>query len=129
MPHRGMLRALRVLVHPVPRCLLECSLVVLELVRNTRLDRIIRLRSGEDSPDQREHVLDLVRRLPLVGTQHAQAHSTTVIVGDVGVVDLGLEADRGRLEGVVFGQGDVNLEVTTLGGMSVLLFMIWWESV
>jgi hypothetical protein len=30
------------------------------------------------------------------------------------MVDLGLEADSGRLEGVVFGESDVDLEVTAL---------------
>jgi hypothetical protein len=30
------------------------------------------------------------------------------------VIDFGLEADSGRLEGVVFGEGDVDLEVTAL---------------
>jgi hypothetical protein len=37
------------------------------------------------------------------------------------VVDLGFEADARRLEGVVFGKSDVELEVTALVGLLVLL--------
>jgi len=37
------------------------------------------------------------------------------------VVDLGFEADARRLEGVIFGKCDVDLEVAALGGVSVPL--------
>lgn len=108
------LRTLGVPIHPVFRILVKCRPVALELVRNTRLDRVIRLRRREDRPNQREHILDLVRRLPLVGTQHAQAHGATVVVRHIWVVDLGFEADARWLEGVVFGKGHVDLEVAAL---------------
>ena len=116
-----LLRTLGVPVHPISRVLVEGGSVALELVRNTRLDRVIRLRSGQDCPDQREHILDLVWRLPLVRTQHAQAHSAAVVVRHIRVVDLGFEADARRLEGVIFGKCDVDLEVAALGGVSVPL--------
>jgi hypothetical protein len=115
------LRTLGVPVHPVLRILVKGSSVALELVRNTRLDRVIRLRSSEDCPDQREHVLDLVWWLPLLRAQHTQAHGAAVVVRHIGVVDLGFEADARRLEGVVFGKSDVELEVTALVGLLVLL--------
>jgi len=109
-----LLRALGVPVHPVFGVLVKCGSVALKLVRNTRLDRVIRLRSSEDCPDQREHILDLVWRLPLLRAQHAQAHGAAVVVRHIGMVDLGFEADARRLEGVVFGEDDVELEVTAL---------------
>lgn len=115
------LRTLGVPVHPVFRILVKGRLVVLELVRNTRLDCVIRLRSREDCPDQRKHILDLVRRLPLVRTQHAQAHGASVVVRHIWVVDLGFEADARWLEGVVFGKSHVDLEVAALINLSVLL--------
>jgi len=117
----ALLRTLGVPVHPVFRILVESSSVALELVRNTRLDRVIRLGSSEDCPDQREHVLDLVWWLPLLRTQHTQAHCAAVVVRHIGVVDLCFEADARRLEGVVFRESDVELEVTALVGLLVLL--------
>jgi hypothetical protein len=116
-----LLRTLGVPVHPVFRILVKGSSVALELVRNTRLHRVIRLRSSEDCPDQRQHIFDLVWRLPLLRAQHAQAHGAAVVVRHIGVVDLGFEADARRLERVVFGESDVELEVTALVGWSVLL--------
>jgi hypothetical protein len=75
-----LLRGLGILGHPFPRLLVECRSAVFELVRDTHLNRIIGLRCFESRPDQRKHILDLVRRLPLVGTQHAQAHGTAFVV-------------------------------------------------
>lgn len=118
---RVILCTLRVLLHPVSRRLLKRALVVLELIRNTRLDRIIRLRSSKNCPDQRKHFLDLVRGLPLVRTQHTQAHGAAVVVGHIRVVDLGLEADARWLERVVFGESDVDLEASALLSMLVLV--------
>ena len=117
----AILRALGVPVHPVFRILVKGRPVALELVRNTRLHCVIRLRSREDCPDQREHIPDLVWRLPLVRTQHAQAHGASIVIRDIWVVNLGFEADARWLEGVVFGKSHVDLEVSALVGLSVLL--------
>ena len=114
------LRTLGVPVHPILRILVKGRPVALELVRNTRLDCVIRLGSREDCPDQREHILNLVWRLPLVRTQHAQAHSASVVIRHIWVVYLGFEADARWLEGVVFGESHVDLEVAALFGLSVL---------
>ena len=88
-------------------CILLKNLrVVLVLVGNSTFDGIIRLGRSEDLTDEHQNVANLVRGLPLVGAEHAQAHGALVIVADVGVVDLGLEGDGGRLEGVFFGERD-----------------------
>ena len=51
--------------------LVESLAVVLVLVGNSTFDGIIGLGSGEDLADEDEDVADLVRRLPLVGAEHA----------------------------------------------------------
>ena len=86
--------------------LLKDFAVVLVLVGNSTFDGIIRLGRSEDLTDEHQDVANLVWRLPLVGTEHAQAHGAFVVVADVWVVDLGLEGDGGRLEGVLLGQRD-----------------------
>ena len=77
---KSLLRSLSVLGHPFPRLLVESCSAVFELIRNARLNRVIGLRGFESRPDQRKHILDPVRRLPLVGTQHAQAHGAALVV-------------------------------------------------
>lgn len=49
-------------------------------------------------------------RLPVLCTDHRQAHLALLI--DVGVVDLCLECDLGRLERVLGGENDFNPECT-----------------
>lgn len=99
--------------------LLVCSVVltVLELLRNPQLDRIIRLRRLKNDPHQPQHIHNLVWRLPLVRAQHAQAHRPTLVVGDVRVVDLGAERERRGLEGVFFGESDLDVEFAALRSM------------
>jgi len=80
--------------------------VVLVLVGNSTFDGIIRLGRSEDLTDEHQDVANLVWGLPLVGTEHAQAHGAFVVVADVWMVDLGLERDGGGLEGVFLGQRD-----------------------
>lgn len=117
--HFGRPFSLRVFVHPILCGLIKCRPVILELFCNPSLNCIIRLRRCKDRPNQREHILDLVRRLPRICSEHAETHGTALIVGHVWVVDLGLKADDRRLEWVVFGKGDEDNEAATLGYVSV----------
>lgn len=89
-------------------------MVIFALFSNLALDSIVRLGRRQNRPDKLEHVDDLVGRLPGVGAQDAQAHAAVFVVGDVWVVDFGAEADEGWLEGVFFGEGDVEFEMAVL---------------
>lgn len=88
--------------------------MVLVLVGNSTFDGIIRLRCREDLADEDQDVANLVWWLPLVGAEHAEAHTAFVVVADIGVVDFGLERDGGWFEGVFFGQCDFDLELAVL---------------
>lgn len=107
-------RLFGILLHPVLRILLELCLVVLEFVRNACLHRVIRLRRLQHRNDQLKHICDLVRRLPLVCAEDTQAHGAAVIVGDVRMVDLGLEAESGWLERVLLRERDLDVEFAAL---------------
>lgn len=109
-----MLLLSRKLLRPFPRVLLELLAVALVLIRYGRLDSIIRVWLDQKVPRHVDDRHELVRRLPLVAAKHAQAHGAFVIVTDVRVVDLGLEVQDWRLEGVVFGEREEELEVTAL---------------
>jgi hypothetical protein len=86
--------------------LLKDFAVVLVLVGNSTFDGIIGLGRSQDLTDEHQNVANLVWGFPLVGAQHTQTHGAFVIVADVWVVDLGLEGDGGRLEGVFLGERD-----------------------
>jgi hypothetical protein len=88
-------------LRPLPRRLLKVFSVILVLVCNACLNRIIRVRLDQQVSCHVQHSRDLVRRLPLVCAQHAEAHGAFVIVGYVWVVDLGLEGENRRFERVV----------------------------
>lgn len=88
--------------------------MILVLVGDSTFDGIIRLRGREDLTDEDQNVANLVWWLPLVGTEHAEAHAALVIVADVGVIDFGFERDGGWFEGVLLGQCDFDLELAVL---------------
>jgi len=64
--------------------------------------------------DEVQDVLDAVWRFPHVAAEHAQTHGALFVVGDIWVVDLGLEGDDGWLEGVFLWQRDFEDEFTAL---------------
>jgi len=108
------LSLLGVPLHPVLHVLLKLLAVLLVLVRDGGLDGVVRVRLDQERLDEPQHGNHLVRRFPLVGPEQAQAHGPLVVVADIGVVDLGLEADDGRLEGVFVGEINLELEVAAL---------------
>lgn len=97
-----MLRLLRVLGDPIFRNLVESGAVVLVLLSYASLYGVVWLRRLENRSYELEDVLDFVWRLPLVRSQHAQAHGAFVVVRHVRVVDLSAEGDGRRLEGVLW---------------------------
>lgn len=103
-----------ILLDPLPRHLLILLAVILVLIRNARLHRIVRVRLDQEVPRHVEHGDDLIRRLPLVGAEHTQAHGALVVVGNVRVVDLGLETETWRLEWVVGREDEEEFEVAAL---------------
>lgn len=104
---------------PLPGDLVVRFRIVLELLSNTSLHSIVWLRGSKHSTDKLEDVGDLVWWLPLFSLEHAKAHGAALIVGDVGVVDLRLEGEDWRLEGVLFREDDLDLVLAALLGSSV----------
>lgn len=106
------------LLRPLPRRLLKRFAVSIILLRNTALDGILRHRLGEQLTRKRQHRRDARRGLPFLLLQHAQTHGALVVVGDVGVVDLGREGENGRLERVVCREGEGGFECAALSSTS-----------
>lgn len=104
----------RIPPRPIPRNLLVPLPIVLVLLRDAALDRVVRHRLREQLPRELEHGRDPRGWLPLVGLQHAETHAALVVVGHVGVVDLGREGDGGGFEGVGAGEGEVDEECAAL---------------
>lgn len=113
-PPSGGKSLLCVALHPLFGRLLKLLAILLVFVSDGRLDGIVRVRFDHERLDQTEHGDDLVRRLPLVGTQQTQAHGAFVVVADIRMVDLGPEADDGGFERVLIGEGDLELEMSAL---------------
>ena len=114
-----MLCSLRIALDPVLRILLELLAVLSVLVGNRWLDSVIRVWLDEERLNEAKDRDNLVRRLPLVGTQQTQAHGALVVVADIGVVDLGAERHDWRLEGILVGECDIELEVSALRNISL----------
>ena len=110
----GLVLAASIPLRPLPRRLLKFLSVILVLIRNACLHRIIRVRLNQQVSGHVQHRRDLVRRLPLVCAQHAEAHGALVIIGYVWVVDLGLEGENGRPERVVRGEHEEEFEMPAL---------------
>jgi hypothetical protein len=109
---------LSVTLDPVLYVLLKLLAVFAVLVGNGRLYRIVGVRLDQKRLNKAQDGDNLVRWLPLIGTKQAQTHGTLVIVTDIGVVDLGPEADNRRLEGILVGEVDFELEVSALRNIS-----------
>jgi hypothetical protein len=109
---------LSVTLDPVLYVLLKLFAVLAVLVGDGRLDRIVGVRLNQKRLNKAQDRNNLVRRLPLVGTEQTQTHGSLVIVTDIRVVDLGPEADNRRLEGILVGEVDFELEVSALRNIS-----------
>ena len=72
-------------------------------MRNIRHERVVRVGIRQHRANRQQHLGDRQRRAPLV-PQDVQTDRPVRV--DVRVIDLGREADLGRLEGVVGGEGD-----------------------
>lgn len=114
IPNTPTLSLSRVLFRPVLRRLHKFLLIVFELPCDPGLDGIVRLRLAQQRPGEDEHAFNLLRGLPFVRAQHAQAHGPFVVIRHVGVVYLGLEAQGRRFEGVVCRQREIQGEDAAL---------------
>lgn len=88
----------RVLARPLARRVLVARAVALVDVRDLRHERVVGVGVGQQRADREQHLGDRQRRRPLV-LEDVEADRALRV--DVGVVDLGLEGDLRRLEGVV----------------------------
>ena len=107
-----------ILLDPVFRILFKSLSIILVFVCYTSLDCIIRIGFNERVAHQVEHGHDLIRWLPRIRAQHAEAHATFVIIGYIWVVYFGLEGEDWGLERIVGWEGDEETEVTALGDVS-----------
>lgn len=94
---------------------IEVLPITLKLLRNRRLQRIIRDRLTEQLLRSREDAHDLTARLPRICLQDSNAHRALVVKCYVGVVDSRLEVYDGWLEGVFGGEDEKELELAALG--------------
>lgn len=114
MPNLPNALLLCVTLDPILRILLKLLAILPILIGNRRLDGIVRVGLDQKRLDETKHRDDLVRRFPLIWTQQTEAHGALVVVAHIRVVDLGSEADDGRLEGILVGKGNFELEVAAL---------------
>lgn len=84
------------------------------MLRDAAFDRVVRHGLRQQLPRELEHGRDARAGLPLVRLEHSQTHAALVVVGDVGVVDLGREGDGGRFEGVGGGEAELDEERAAL---------------
>ena len=105
---------LRISLHPILGILVKCRPILFELVGNGGLNGVVRVGLDQECLYETQDGDDLVRGLPFLGTQQAQAHRALVIVAYVWVVNLRLKADDRRLEGIFGGESDLELEVASL---------------
>ena len=100
---------LRIPPRPLPRRLLPLAPPFPKLARDPLLQRVVRVRHAQALARGAQHVGAARGGLPAVGPQQRQADAAALVVGHVGVVDLGAEGEGGRLEGV--GGREVEVEV------------------
>lgn len=86
--------------------LLPARPVVSVLVCDSLLEGVIGLRFDEQVAYGVQHRGNLGGGLPVLGLEDAQAYVAEGVVGDVGVVEAGGEADGGGLEWVFDGEGE-----------------------
>lgn len=103
-----------IILRPFLRLLNEFLAIFLVFSSNSLLDRIVGVRLDQQLSHVFESSVQSRIGLPLAITKNAKAHATFVVVGHVGVVDLGLPVDRWRLERVLDWEADENLEFSSL---------------
>lgn len=119
---------LRVLAHPQLCRLLKPCWVVLKLLRYTCFDRIIWLRRSEYRPHQLQHIGNLIRRLPFIRLEHSQTHCSSLIVANIGMVDLGAKGEGWWFEWVLFWESNLDVKFAALGGTSLVSTCGWYRS-
>lgn len=116
--YRAALALFCVLLGPILSRLVKVLAIVPEFIADGGLDGIVGVGLQHKRLDKAQNSHYLVRRLPLVGAEKTQAHGPFVVVGDIGVVYLRLEADDRGLERVFVGERDLDLEDTALHPVS-----------
>ena len=117
--------SLRIALNPVLRILLELLTVLPVFVGNRWFNSVVRVRFDEERLDEAKDRNNLVRRLPLIRAQQTQTHGALVVIADIGVVDLGAEGNDRRLERVLVGECDLELEMPTLSSISLASNREW----
>lgn len=90
--------------------------IPLKLLRDPRLQRIIRHRLPQQILHRNQHAQNLATGLPSFAFQDPDAHAAFLVIGDIRVVDAGFEVDDGGFEGVVGWEGEEKVEFAALGG-------------
>jgi hypothetical protein len=82
--------------------------------RRRRLSRILRVRFQQKTSGHLEYGGDFTAGLPRVAAENSKAHASLFIIGHVRVVDFSLERQNRRLEWVVVGKRQKQLECSAL---------------
>ena len=114
-PFLSCLFASSILLRVLLSFLVELLPITLKLLRNCRLQRIIRNRLGQQLLGCGKDTHDFARWLPRICLQDANTHAALVVEGNIGVVDSGLKVYDGWLEGVFGWEDEEELEFATLG--------------
>lgn len=85
--------------------------IILELLCDSVVERVVRLRLEEEIVEGLEDVDNFGAGLPVLWLEQGQADVARALVRHVGVVDAGDELDDRRLEGVVCRQGEEDAEL------------------
>ena len=105
--HLELLSLAGVALGPLARCLLRAGLVAQPVVRNSRVERVLRVRLAQERLDRQKRRLDVERGRPVL-LQNVEADSPDFV--DVRVVYLCEESDLGRLKRVILGEEELELE-------------------
>lgn len=92
------------------RILVEYISLAAVLIRDTRLERVIRVGLDEQLAHGLEHLAQLGGGLPVLGFEGRDANVARAVVGHVRMVDARVEGDERGLEGVVVGQANDKAE-------------------
>lgn len=93
---------LGILLDPGFRRLDELLSIFSIFAGNALLHRVIWLRIYQQPSREFKNCIDFARRFPFVRPKKAKTHGTFVIVGDIRVIDFGLEGEGRRLEWILF---------------------------
>lgn len=102
------------LLGPFFRFLVKLFAIIFVKICRICLNSVIRDRLHQELLGCSQDRCQLARRLPDISLEHAQAHRAVLVVGDVRMVDLGLEVELGRFERVVGRQDEEELEFAAL---------------